>query len=227
MGRPTNEERERRLKDLAAVEREASGSTEPTDMELQARNAEAFRNPDAFGDAHGEIAKPKYAGEKVIVGCKIGVREISLQLTKMEELWENTQSGPRKIKEGRKSGPVVRIKGTAKPNGTIPEGYEIPLIVNGAALNFDVDGEWWDAWLEQNRLNPLVENGMIFAHKNLDFVKGVAKETSGQLSGLEPINPRKGKDPRVPRSTRSDVSDVETEESKAAKIDRAIAAAGR
>ena len=90
-------------------------------------------------------------------------------------------------------------------------------MVGGAALNPGVDKDFWDAWVEQNRLNPLVINGMIFAHEIEDRVVGQAKEVAQITSGLEPIDPKNTKDNRVPRSTRGDIANIETEDSRAKK----------
>jgi hypothetical protein len=93
---------------------------------------------------------------------------------------------------------------------------EKPIIVNGAALNLDIDREWMDEWLEQNRLSPLVQNQIIYVEKNMEFAKGHAKDIAEVTSGLAPINPKN--DSRMPKSTRADVSNIETEETRARKL---------
>lgn len=179
-------------------------------------NKQAIIHPDKVADAHGEIARPSSAGAKVIVACKLGVAYFSIQLCKMETKFEQNMQGGREVKESTRIGEVVRLRGTAYPRGTPPEGFpERPEIVAGAALNYGIDRDWFNEWLKQNHLNPLVMNKMIFAHEKLDGVRGIAKETAGVQSGLEPISPKK--DPRITRSTRSEVSDIETEESRAKK----------
>lgn len=210
------EKREQRQRQAA----EAKAAGKPTSDETQALNAAAMMRPDAVKDAHGDVAKPSSAGEKVVVGCKLGVSAISLQLCKKVTVWENTQTGPREVERYDRVGEVVRVRGTSYPRGTPPEGFpEKPIMVDGAALTFGVDKDFWDQWVEQNKLNPIVVNGMVFAHVNIDYVKGVAKETAANKSGLDPVNP-KG-DNRMPKSTRSDVSNIETEETRAAKMNRA------
>jgi hypothetical protein len=197
--------------DMAKANNRAPTITEQT-------NAAAMMNP---GDvASDNVVKAQHAGEKVVVGCKLGVAYYDIYLCRKETVKENTQTGPRDIVQFtpvRSS--TVRLRGTAYPRGTTPEGFpEKPIIVEGAALNFDVDKGFWDEWVEQNKLNPLVMNKMLFAHVNVDHVKGLARDLKDQSSGLEPINPRK--DGRMPKSTRADVSDVETEETRAKKMDR-------
>lgn len=206
------QKREERARQAA----EAKAAGKPTSDEVQAINHSAIIRPDAVKDAHGEIAKPQSAGAKVVIGCKLGVSAISLQLCKKTIVWENTQTGPREVVRFDRVGQVVRIAGTSYPRGTPPEGFpERPQIVDGAALTYGVDKDFWDQWAEQNKLNPILMNGMVFAHVNIDYVKGIAKETAENKSGLDPVNPKGDK--RMPKSTRSDVSNIETEETRAAK----------
>jgi len=188
-------------------------------------NTASAIHPDKVADAHGAIEKPSSAGQKVVVACKLGVAYYDIQLCKPEEVSENTQTGPRTITQWKRTGNIVRLRGTAYPRGTPPEGFpEKPVIVDGAALTFGVDKEFWDAWVEQNARNPIVMNKMVFAHVTIDGAKGMARELKGVQSGLEPVNPKN--DARMPKSTRTDVSNIETEESRAAKMERATAAVG-
>lgn len=181
--------------------------------EIDKTNAAHFQNPGAVADAHGEIAQPKSSGGKVIVALKLGVAYFDIQLSRLKDVQENTQTGPRTVKQAERYGPVVRLRGTAYPRGTPPVGFpEKPTIIGGAALNPNVDADFWEAWVEQHRLDPLVVNGLIFAHKDISHVQGRAAEEKANLSGLEPVNPLG--DPRSPRSTRADVTNIETEESK-------------
>jgi hypothetical protein len=175
---------------------------------VEAINEAAIRNPGSVSDAHGEIARPSSGGSKVVVGCKLGIAYIDLQLCRIEDKFEQNMQGGRTVKEAVRIGSVVRIRGTAYPRGTPPKGFpSAPEIVGGAALNRGVDAEWWREWEKQNHLNPLVLNKMIFAHESEDAVRGAAREMSGILSGLDPINPES--DNRITRSSRSEVTNVE------------------
>lgn len=215
------ERREQRAREAA----EATAAGKPTSEQIQDTNAAAIQRPDLVSAAGGELKAPKRSGEQVVVACKIGVAYIDLQLSKPNKVWENTQTGPREITIYQKFGNIVRIRGTAYPRGTPPEGFpEKPVIVAGAALTFGVDKEFWDEWVKQNHLNPIVMNGMVFAHVNIDHVKGIAQETAERKSGLDPVNPKGDK--RMPKSTRSDVSNIETEETRAAKMNRLASEAG-
>lgn len=175
------------------------------------RNQEFMQNPSAVADAHGEIERPQSAGAKVTVACKLGVALFDLQLSRTMEVEEQGLGTVRTVREGRRVGSVVRIRGTAYPRGTPPEGFPpAPLIIGGAAMNPGIDKDFWDQWAEQNRLNPLVMNGMIFAHESESYLHGKAREEQDNLSGLEPLNPRD--DPRNLKSTRADLGDVEPDD---------------
>ncbi len=192
----------------------AKASGQPTEVEQL--TAAAIAHPDQVPSAHGEIERPARAGATVTVACKIGVAYIDLQLCKIEEKFEQNMQGGRTVKEATRIGKIVRIRGTAYPRGVVPEGFpERPEIVAGAALNRNIDKDWWDEWEKQNKLNPIVMNKMIFAYESDDTVRGVAKELGEIKSGLDPIDPRNTKDPRTPKSTRGEVSNIETEETRA------------
>jgi hypothetical protein len=175
----------------------------------------AFKDP---GTVRSEKLITK-ARETVIVACKVGLAYIDLRLFRQERVQENTQTGPREITEYRATGNQVRIRGTAYPRGTPPAGFPSPpIMADGAALTPNVDKDFFDTWLEQNKLSPLVTNRLIFAHKNIADVRAEAKEVRDIRSGLEPLNPDKsGRDPRMPRSTNASITNVETEDERAAK----------
>jgi len=198
-----------------AAPRESNG---PTSEQIQELNQKAFADPGAVASAAGSLAKPQRAGAKVIVACKIGVAYINLQLCDMVEVSEETQTGPRKRMQGRRTGSVVRIRGTAYPRGAKPSEFpDPPTMIGGYALNYGIDKDWFDQWLDQNKRNALVMNRLIFAHESEDMVRGQALEQASILSGLEPINPKS--DPRIKafaKPNREEVSDVETRPRKAA-----------
>lgn len=192
----------------------AKAAGQPTPLEIA--NSESTLHPDKVRDAHGEVAKPKSSGAKVIVACKVGLAFIDLQLSKFEEVYENTQTGPRLVKQAKRFGVVVRIRGTAYPRGTPPAGFpERPKMAAGAALTYGIDKEFWDEWVRQNHLSPMVINNMVFADESEDRVVGRARELIGEVSGFDPVNPLK--DARLPKSTNPGVSNIETEETRAAK----------
>jgi hypothetical protein len=211
------EKRAKRAADRAQREAEAAAAKQAGEKtQTEKINEAAIARPDLV--ASSDLLRPSKSGATVTVGLKLGVAYFDIQLCKIEDKFEQNMQGGRTVREATRVGPRVRLRGTAYPRGTVPDGFpERPRIVNGAALNPGVSKDFWDAWLEQNRLNPLVSNGMIFAHEVVDHVIGHAKETAEVHSGLEPIDPKNRKDPRVPRSTRTDLTNVETEEARAKK----------
>lgn len=178
--------------------------------ELDKLNAAQFADPTSAPSAHGTVVRGPKSGRTVTVACKIGVASISLQLCQVVEKFEQSLQGGRMIKEAIRIGDVVIIRGTSYPRGTPPEGFPAaPLIIDGAAMNPGISAEFWEEWVKQNQQNPLVKNGMIFAHEKPDHVAGMARETKGNLSGMDPVNP-KG-DGRMPKSPRkNEVSDIES-----------------
>lgn len=164
--------------------------------------------PDQVADAHGQIARPSSAGAKVTVACKLGLAYLDIQHSHIVNKFEQNMQGGKQIREAERVGQVVRLRGTAYPRGTPPKGFPPPPeIVGGAALNRGIDKDWFDAWLEQNKLNPIVQNKMVFAHESDDHVRGEAAELSAFLSGLEPVNP--DGDHRIPKSSRpSEVTEL-------------------
>jgi len=187
----------RQRADAAAIE----GGV-PTAVEKMAQ--QSFTHPDKVR-AEGLVTK---ARETVIVACKVGVAYIDLRLFQPQQVWEQTQTGPRQVTEYRATGKLVRIRGTQYPRGTVPDGFpDRPEIVNGAALTRNVDKAFWKAYLEQNQHNPLVTNGLIFAHDDIASIRSQARELEGQLSGLEPID-TKG-DARVPKPVNAALTPIQ------------------
>jgi hypothetical protein len=206
------EKRAARAAAMREQDKWATASADPSAIEEL--NKESTIHPDKVRAASGEIARPSSSGAKVTVACKLGVAYLNIQLCKIVEKFEQNMQGGRTIKEANRVGEVVRLRGTAYPRGTPPDGFpERPTIVAGAALNRGIDKDFWDAWVEQNKLNPLVMNGMIFAYEDEASVAAKARELVKELSGLDPINPKN--DSRITKSTRSDVSNIETEDSRA------------
>jgi hypothetical protein len=85
-------------------------------------------------------------------------------------------------------------------------------MVDGAALNFGIDADWFDEWLKQHARDPIVMNKLIFCHEKQDHVQGMARETKEIRSGLEPVNPKS--DSRMPRSNRGEIDDVTKDEAR-------------
>jgi hypothetical protein len=150
---------------------------------------------------------PQTRTRQYVVGCKLGVASYSIQLSRMVKKFEQNMQGGREVTEAERVGPVVVLRGTAYPRGTVPEGFPPPpIIVDGAALNFGIDADWMDEWLEQHARDPIVLNKLIFAREKEEDARAIAREHSGIRSGLEPLSP-KG-DPRAPKSNNPAVDNV-------------------
>ena len=125
----------------------------PSASQTEATNRAAIADPGAQGAER--VVKPKSSGEKVTVACKLGVAYYDIYLCREETVSENTQTGPRDV---TRYVPIrdntVRLRGTAYPRGTVPDGFpDRPLIVGGAAMNPGIDKDWFDHWLDHGRLN--------------------------------------------------------------------------
>ena len=103
---------------------------------IRATNDDAMSDPGSVASARGEIAQPSVAGAKVVVACKIGVPYIDLQICEMVSVREQSLTGEREIIQARRTGSVVRIRGTAYPRGAMPSEFPAPpVIVGGAGLS--------------------------------------------------------------------------------------------
>ena len=83
-------------------------------------------------------------------------------------------------------------------------------LVGGYALTDGCPEELWDLWFEANKDSALVKNGLIFAHRDHDYVVDQAKEQRAIRSGLERIDPNKPQNlvPQIRKGT----TDNEAEE---------------
>lgn len=204
--------------DAAQKAAEATAAGKPTSEQIAELNKQTILRPDKVQNAHGAVLeKTTDVGGVVFVGCKVGVPYIDLQLSQLVKVTEQTQTGAREVMQPRRFGPVVRIRGTAYPRGTVPDGFpEKPDMAHGCAINPNIDREFMIAWLDLNKLNPLVTNSMIFIGEKRDDIVAKGAELAGIISGFEPLNPKA--DPRTPRSTNAGVSNVETEDERAKKM---------
>lgn len=150
----------------------------------------------------------------VIVACKLGISRFELQLCEMRDVQENTQTGPRTVQQGFKSGEVWVVRGTAYPEGTPPKGFiKRAEDCDGYALTRNIPKVFWDRWLIQNGKAPMVTNRLIFAAETMDEVEGMAHEYRDVKSDLAPLDmpDREGEpvDARVPRSVHQGVGNIE------------------
>ena len=154
----------------------------------------------------------------VVVACKVpnGLR---LQLQKETKVREPKadRSGYEVAVYMTPTGKPIFVNGPAYPVGSLPEGFpRIPEIEGGYALTFGVPREFWDTWLEQNKLASYVESNMIFACASREDAQTKGREMEKLLSGLEPMSTAvdtdgRLTDPRAPKPLNSMLSKVGTE----------------
>lgn len=150
------------------------------------------------------------ASGKVIVACKIA-NGLVLRLHTMVEMSEPVLGGGyRTVMRAQVIGDPVHIRGPAAPFGVMPR-Y---AVIGGYALTDGVDGDFWRAWMEQNKTHQAVVNGLIFAHTKEDAARGMSADQEEIRSGMEPITP--DKDPRLPRPLNRNLSPLKPDTTKAA-----------
>lgn len=161
------------------------------------------------------LTLPKSA-RTVAVASKLPMT-VELQLCRPETKAVTGRYGTEQETVNVKYGKTYWIRGTSRPAGTLPKGYKLPDVVDGgAAITPNVDADFFEQWLDQNKDTEIVRNGMIFAHASRDHVEGMAAERAAELSGLDPINPDQKpdgtmEDPRVPRPIDANVGPIKTE----------------
>lgn len=178
----------------------------------------------ASRDAGNDVAPAKppggSAGAKVTVACKLPGGLI-LRLHTFVDTPENVAGNNVKmVKIARPHGEPVLIKGNATPHG-----IQKPL-VGGYMLTPNVDKDFFEEWMRQNKDHDAVKNGLIFAHEKRDSIEGIAEENAEKTSGMEPLDmtmvtrgeTKVPKDPRVGRPVSANVSAIspDTEKAKAA-----------
>lgn len=147
------------------------------------------------------------SNKTVYVACKFEPG-LDLQLCKKEEYWEDTPSGAKLRERWMKRGAIVRVNGPSYPVGQPPVGFpERPQMIHGYAITV-VSEDFWDAWLAQNKGNPLVVSGNLFADERIERVQAQTREFKDVRSGFQPMTP--DKDPRMPGSLNANVTRVAT-----------------
>lgn len=141
----------------------------------------------------------------VTVACKLP-NGLVLQIYEYIEEYQNSPTGPIKVKLAKKVGAPVKLNGCALPFAVIP-AYPVP---SGYALT-EVPVEFWEKWSEQNKDADCIKNRVVFAHERREAATDRAKEQHEEIvvpgkfnpqtgandgrvvgvkSGLEPIDPR-------------------------------------
>ena len=149
----------------------------------------------ATGNTGARLPREEEAVRTVTVACKIPMGMI-LQLQEFIEVYQPGPGGSRVVKEAVRTGPRYTVRGNRLPFGVIPD-FQMTSTNNGYALTPGIPKDFWDQWVEQNKMADYVVNKIIFAYEQLADVKACAEEHEKRKSGLEPIDPMKSPDRRV------------------------------
>lgn len=143
-------------------------------------------------------AERPHGGATVIVGCRLPFGYVLQTYVMREEDERMTGGGVRRVAVARKTGHTFRLNGNRVRIGQTADW----IIANGAGLTRGIPEEVWQAWLNDHKDEPIVKNGVIFAHSRENEVRAMAKDFRQQPTGLEPYNPTN--DPRKPRAPRGE-----------------------
>lgn len=97
----------------------------------------------------------------------------------------------------RNSSKTVTV-GCKLPNGLILEvgnqsveitGANSSRVVGGHGITYDVDAEFFEAWLKAHADRDMVKGGFVFAHEKASSAKAEAADKESNKSGLEAIKP--------------------------------------
>jgi hypothetical protein len=123
--------------------------------------------------------------ETVTVACKLP-HGLKLRVFKFVERDEPILGGGvRTVKIAHELDETATVCGIAHDLTRAPE----QTIIHGFALTHGIDKELWELWLEQNKRNPIVISGLIFAHSNDANIRAEASEKKNLRTGMEPLDP--------------------------------------
>lgn len=127
--------------------------------------------------------------------------------------------GSRERQIFRPTGQMQKINGPAVPHGVRPAF----VIAGGYALTPNVDKDFMDEFMRQNKDTDLVRNKLIFVREKADDAVKMAKEHSDVKSNLEPLNVSRsvssdGKvkhaDPRWPKKANPNMTEIDIDTNK-------------
>jgi hypothetical protein len=128
---------------------------------------------------------PKTGTDTVTVGSKLP-NGLVLRLYDETTVHEPVMGGgTRAVKAYRANGREFTINGTG-----VMWGQQRPFqMAWGAALTPGVPRDLWERWCDQNKGCAVLENGLVFAATKSADVVAKAKDSKGQKTGLEPLDP--------------------------------------
>lgn len=134
---------------------------------------------------------PATGTDTVTVACKVA-NGLILEVSEMRPVDEPTGfgGGTRSTKKAFPTGERFVLRGNAIDIVKLRAGEDSGFSrVGGAALTPGVPRDFWERWLAQHKDDPVVVNGLVFAHATIDGASGMARERKDVESGLEGIDP--------------------------------------
>ena len=199
---------------MPADTRKVPAEGEPTRRQQVAEHADTFLPSDAaarLADTAG--AEAARSTDTVLVVCKLPHGFI------MEIVQPGTMVAPdgkpiQGLMPSTEPGQRVFIKG-ANSMRTNPRAHQG---VHPYAIT-RVPRSLWEAWIERNRGMTFVRNALVFMAENPPDAQAMAKERIKERTGLEGLNPKVEKDPRLPKATNPN-AEVQTDPASLATAQR-------
>lgn len=127
------------------------------------------------------------SGDTVTVCCKLphGIVLRAFQMAEKPELVMG--GGSRTVQKAEQIPGEFTVLGNSFPQGGAPRGR----MEFGFALTPGCPKALWECWLHDNKANPMVVNGHIFAHGSERSAVAEAREKENERSGFERLDPTK------------------------------------
>lgn len=126
------------------------------------------------------------SGDTVTIACKLP-HGLVLRAFVVRETEEVTPQGSRTIKKAEQIPGEFVVLGNSFPEGGAPRGR----MEFGFALTPGCPKQLWDKWHHDNKANPMVTNGLVFANSSDRSAIAEAREKENERSGFERLDPTK------------------------------------
>ena len=126
--------------------------------------------------------------DTVYVGCKMP-NGLILQNFVTEQVREAVPGGYKDVPMSRRLPEAYRVNGVSLTHEQRMSGDVGYPIVHGTAITGGIPREFWEKWLDANKRSELVQNHIVFAHRDESSVRAMAAAYAKQKTGLEPLDP--------------------------------------
>lgn len=133
------------------------------------------------------ITKVKKSAGTVTVCCKMPHGMLLRMFQQIDRVEPVLGGGMRTFQINEAVGEPVHILGNAVGFGVVPR-YQI---VGGYAMTSNVNRDFFERWMDQNKEHPAVKAGLIWAATDQHEAIDAAEDNAGRRSGLEPLDPEK------------------------------------